>query len=188
MSTQGSIVRQIELATCTVSEMQRKNFFHPCLIGHVQCQKYMKVKEKTCNGFRMIQHAVVWCIWRARNDRIFNSNMGEVDELAEAIKVLSWRWFLSRSNSLACMFYEWHWNPKECLLRQGCGSCCIQTLKLWFMLPPVDFPAAVSMFLAEPVLVFLQQVLRLGFSSAQQCCWSAVSTEAGLCFLCIFGC
>lgn len=75
-------------------------------------------------GFRTIQHAVVWNIWRVRNDRIFNNKIGEVDELVEAIKVLSWRWWLSRMNSLVCMFYEWLWDPKECLLRQGSGSCC----------------------------------------------------------------
>jgi hypothetical protein len=73
--------------------------------------------KKMCNGFRMIWHAVVWSLWRARNDRIFNNKIGEVDALVEDIKVLSWRWHLDRSNSPACMFYEWHWNPKECLSR-----------------------------------------------------------------------
>jgi len=73
--------------------------------------------KKMCNGFRMIWHVVVWSIWRVRNDRILNNKIGEVDALVEDIKVLSWRWHLDWSNSPACMFYEWHWNPKECLLR-----------------------------------------------------------------------
>jgi len=73
--------------------------------------------KKMCNGFPMIWHAVVWSIWCARNDQIFNNKTGEVDELVEEIKVLSWRWHLDRSNSPACMFYEWHWNPNDCLLR-----------------------------------------------------------------------
>jgi hypothetical protein len=46
--------------------------------------------KKMHNGFRMIWHAVVWSIWCARNDRILNK-IGEVDELVEEIKVLSWR-------------------------------------------------------------------------------------------------
>lgn len=75
------------------------------------------VNKKVRNGFRMIWHSVVRSIWRARNNRIFNNKIGEVDDLAEDITVLAWRWWLDRSNSLACMFYEWIWNPKECLMR-----------------------------------------------------------------------
>lgn len=73
--------------------------------------------KKMRNDFQMIWHAVVWSIWHARNDRIFNNKFGEVDALVDDIKVLSWRWHLDRSNSPACMFYEWHWNPKDCMLR-----------------------------------------------------------------------
>jgi hypothetical protein len=47
--------------------------------------------KKVRNGFRMIWHAVVWSIWRARNDGIFNNEIGEVAALVEDIKVLSWR-------------------------------------------------------------------------------------------------
>jgi len=32
---------------------------------------------------------VVWSIWRARNDRIFNNSIGEVEEVVEAIWVPS---------------------------------------------------------------------------------------------------
>ena len=73
--------------------------------------------KKVRKGFQTIWHSVVWNIWRARNDRIFNDKIGEVDALVEDIKVLAWRWWLDRSNSPACMFYEWIWNPKECLMR-----------------------------------------------------------------------
>jgi len=55
--------------------------------------------------------------WRTRNDRIFNNAWCEAEELVEDIKVLSWRWFLNRTCAAVCLFYERHWNPKECLLR-----------------------------------------------------------------------
>jgi len=77
----------------------------------------VSVNKKIRSGFRLVWHAVVWSIWRAKNDKIFNNNTGEVDDLVEAVKVLSWRWWLSRLNSPTCLFYEWHWNPKECLSR-----------------------------------------------------------------------
>lgn len=48
---------------------------------------------------------------------IFNNTICEMEELVEAIKVLSWRWTLSSLNLPACLFYEWSWNPK------GCASC-----------------------------------------------------------------
>lgn len=54
-----------------------------------ECWDGAATSNKIRNGFRMIWHAVAWSIWRARNDRIFNYNIGEVNELVEAIKVLS---------------------------------------------------------------------------------------------------
>jgi hypothetical protein len=36
--------------------------------------------KKILNGFQMIWHAVVWGIWRARNDRVFNNKIGEVED------------------------------------------------------------------------------------------------------------
>ena len=72
----------------------------------------VSVVKKMRNGFRSIWHAVVWCIWLVRNDCIFNNKIGEEEALVEDIKVLSWRWHLDHSKSQACMYYEWHWNPK----------------------------------------------------------------------------
>jgi hypothetical protein len=62
----------------------------------------------------MIWHAV---IWKAINEVILNNVNARWDELVEEVKVLSWRWLLSRFTTLSCMFYEWSWCPPECLLR-----------------------------------------------------------------------
>jgi len=61
--------------------------------------------NKTRRSFRLTWHAVVWSLWRARNDRIFNNSNSDVAEIVEAIKVLSWRWTLSRLQVPACLFY-----------------------------------------------------------------------------------
>jgi hypothetical protein len=43
-------------------------------------------------GFRLIWHALVWSLWRARNDRIFNNSTCEVDEIAVLIFLLVCIW------------------------------------------------------------------------------------------------
>lgn len=41
-------------------------------------------------------HATIWVLWKGRNNRIFNDGVEFVDDLVEEIKVLSWRWAMSR--------------------------------------------------------------------------------------------
>jgi len=89
----------------------------PNLFSLWECWDGVSNNKKIRKGLRMIWHAVVWSLWRARNDRIFNNSFREMEELVEDIKVLSWRWCLNRMCSPACLFYEWHWEPKQCLLR-----------------------------------------------------------------------
>lgn len=49
------------------------------------------VNNRIHKGFRLIWHAVVWSLWRMRNDRIFKISICGVEEVVEAVKVLSWR-------------------------------------------------------------------------------------------------
>jgi len=65
----------------------------------------------------MIWHATIWAIWQARNHIIFRNEVKYVDELLLKIKVMSWRWSLSRVSFQTCLHYEWSWNPQECLMR-----------------------------------------------------------------------
>lgn len=81
-----------------------------CWIGAV-------VNKKIRKGVRLIWHATIWNIWKARNDIVFNNATLDLEALLESIKVLSWRWCLGRLSLPACLFYEWNWNPKNCLLR-----------------------------------------------------------------------
>lgn len=72
-------------------------------------------------GFLMIRHATIWAIWKERNDRMFNGVSKEVEEIVvvDAIKVLSWIWSLNRLKIRAFMFYEWCWNQRDVLSREG---------------------------------------------------------------------
>jgi hypothetical protein len=68
-------------------------------------------------GFRLVWHTVVWSLWRARNNVIFN-NVNKVPlEIVEEIKVLSWRWSVDCLNISPCLFYEWTWDPGDCMGR-----------------------------------------------------------------------
>jgi len=74
-------------------------------------RKYLK------KGLKIIWHTAIWVMWKARNNVIFNNYDLSVDHMVEEIKVVSWRWTLSRLKIPSCLFYKWCWNPRYCLGR-----------------------------------------------------------------------
>jgi hypothetical protein len=80
------------------------------------------VKEATRNakihwGFLLIWHTTLWSIWKARNRTILATGSFSQLVIVEDIKVLSWKWSLVRLKLTPCMYYEWIWDPGDCLLR-----------------------------------------------------------------------
>ncbi|WJX51434.1 hypothetical protein P8452_37633 [Trifolium repens] len=73
--------------------------------------------KKSRQGMGTICAAVCWNIWRCRNSILFDNGNGSVMELVEAIKVSSWKWWLSRSAAAHCLLYEWRAEPRLCFLR-----------------------------------------------------------------------
>lgn len=84
---------------------------------HWECWCGGESNRKVAKGLWLIWHTTIWVLWKARNDKIFKGFPFEVDVIVEDIKVLSWRWKLSRTLDPACLFYEWCWNPRHCLSR-----------------------------------------------------------------------
>ncbi|KAK2413278.1 hypothetical protein QL285_036006 [Trifolium repens] len=72
-------------------------------------------KEKM--GICLIWNAFVWEIWRIRNDCIFNNGVVYGDEIADQIKMLSWKWYIYRVAKGPFMLYEWKWSPLDCMNR-----------------------------------------------------------------------
>jgi hypothetical protein len=72
---------------------------------------------KMRKGLVMICNAVCWNIWRCRNSILFDNGSMSVAELVEAVKVSSWKWWISCSSNSSCLFYEWQAEPRLCLLR-----------------------------------------------------------------------
>lgn len=81
------------------------------------CWNGWETNKKLRRGLRLIWHTTIWLLWKARNCHIFNNVLMELDEIVEEVKVLSWRWMLDRVKMPVCLFYEWRWNPKDCLKR-----------------------------------------------------------------------
>jgi hypothetical protein len=70
---------------------------------------------KARKGRLMICCAVLWTIWKFRNAVLFDNGAGSVSELVEGVKLASWKWWLARSSSTPCLYYEWKSEPPICL-------------------------------------------------------------------------
>ncbi|KAK2422414.1 hypothetical protein QL285_032949 [Trifolium repens] len=76
-----------------------------------------RIRKEGRKGILMVWHAVVWILWRARNDRIFSGKIVELEEIMDRIKIVSWKWLLAKKDSAPCLFYEWCVDPFDCLAR-----------------------------------------------------------------------
>ncbi|PNX56697.1 hypothetical protein L195_g050013 [Trifolium pratense] len=80
-------------------------------LADVQGRKQMR------KGLIMIWQAVIWALWRHRNKIVFENGITDVIGLVEEVKISSWKWWIARSQTLSCLFYEWNQAPTLCLLR-----------------------------------------------------------------------
>jgi len=90
----------------------------PNLFVHWECWKTGGRTKRIRQGLSIIWHATIWGIWRVRNNIIFNNEELDVEAMVEDIKVLSWRWVLNSLKIPTCLYYEWSWNPNDCLSRK----------------------------------------------------------------------
>jgi len=74
----------------------------PNVYTHWACWDGMATSKKVKEGLRLIWHTTLWVIWKARNNRIFNNMDIRWLDLVEDIKVLSWRWSLTRLKITPC--------------------------------------------------------------------------------------
>lgn len=61
----------------------------PDLIIYFNCWSCIMLSKKLRKGAWVIWHAVVWIIWKMRNDRVFNNKVCGVDEMVDQVKVIS---------------------------------------------------------------------------------------------------
>jgi hypothetical protein len=95
------------------------NFITPQnLYMHLSCWSDEVNSRWLKKALWLIWHATIWTMWKERNARIFKNQFKNVDELVDEVKTLSWVWALDRLRIVSCLFYEWCWNPRDCLLRR----------------------------------------------------------------------
>ncbi|XP_058746316.1 uncharacterized protein LOC131619210 [Vicia villosa] len=57
-----------------------------------------------------------WCIWKMRNNMIFNNAVFDSDELFYSIIWYSWWWLaIAAKDRIKCNLYEWFKNPLLCI-------------------------------------------------------------------------
>jgi hypothetical protein len=88
----------------------------PSLIILYEIVKESSRNTKIRRGMVLIWHTTLWCIWKARNSSIFANGSFNPVEIVENIKVVSWKWSMIRLKLFPCLFYEWTWDPGNCLL------------------------------------------------------------------------
>ncbi|GAU26515.1 hypothetical protein TSUD_361480 [Trifolium subterraneum] len=81
------------------------------------CMRGAAPNNKIAKGFSLIWHTTLWVIWKSRNSISFGSGTIDLGQAVGEIKLLSWRWDLSRRKIPLCLFYEWCWDPGICLRR-----------------------------------------------------------------------
>jgi hypothetical protein len=77
----------------------------------MNCAKNKREKVGLC----LIWNTFVWVVWNARNNHIFNNVTVICDELVEEVKIMSWKWYISRVAKGRFLLYEWTWNPLDCM-------------------------------------------------------------------------
>jgi exonuclease III len=77
----------------------------------------LKCGKKSLKGIRLVWHAVIWVLWRVRNDKIFANKPIVLEEVLDRIKCVSWKWLLARKSNSPCLYYEWCVNPLDCIGR-----------------------------------------------------------------------
>jgi hypothetical protein len=82
------------------------------------CESFLKGCRKGKQGPKgvlLVWHAVIWILWRARNDKIFSAKEVDADVLFDKIQVISWKWLVAKKINAPCLFYEWCVNPFDCI-------------------------------------------------------------------------
>ncbi|GAU48796.1 hypothetical protein TSUD_141140 [Trifolium subterraneum] len=73
--------------------------------------------HKWFGGVLLVWHAVVWALWRARNDNIFSEKVVGAEELFDKVQITSWKWLVAKKTKAPCLFYEWRVNLIDCIAR-----------------------------------------------------------------------
>ncbi|KAK2421555.1 cyanogenic beta-glucosidase [Trifolium repens] len=66
----------------------------PNLLISFAAMSGLGVSKRRKKGLMLLWQVVLWSIWKARNDRLFNNKEASVNEVVDSIKHISWKWYL----------------------------------------------------------------------------------------------
>lgn len=90
-------------------EDSRSNFYQYGFI--------FRKKERKRNV--LIQCAIVWVLWLARNQVVFEGVMKDIEGMIPHIKAISWSWVISiKGDNPNFSFFKWKSNPLKCLSQE----------------------------------------------------------------------
>lgn len=67
------------------------------------------------NGLFSIIYGTFWCLWRSRNDRIFNRIASKPAKIIDDIKAMVYVWHKQRSSNGSLNWIDWCDSPISCL-------------------------------------------------------------------------
>ncbi|XP_058783739.1 uncharacterized protein LOC131658465 [Vicia villosa] len=82
------------------------------------CCSYLKQMVERMSKLCSVRRAAViwmctsWCIWKQRNDVIFENGVRDIDEIFHNVQMYSWWWLnIGNKQKVFCSFYEWRHSP-----------------------------------------------------------------------------
>ncbi|KAJ0547437.1 hypothetical protein HanIR_Chr08g0372181 [Helianthus annuus] len=73
----------------------------------VNIHKYMQGSSKWKKVIYLVLQTTMWCIWKARNDLIFNSKQPIVGRIKDEIRALGFLWLRSRAKASSVTWTDW---------------------------------------------------------------------------------
>lgn len=90
--------------------------------------------RSTHSYLTIIWQASVLIIWKDTNNQNFNQKNGDLDQLADNIKLMSFSWLKAKMHTLAFSYNDWWWHPLICM-----GVLCVFFFFLFFVVFPLCY-------------------------------------------------
>ncbi|XP_022021317.1 uncharacterized protein LOC110921327 [Helianthus annuus] len=81
--------------------------FFFCVRGVLDLHTHCRGSRRWQKIVDSVVQMVIWCIWRMRNDAVFNNKRAAVKNVVEKIKVLSFLWLKHRAKALTLTWEDW---------------------------------------------------------------------------------